>query len=156
MDYLVYQTEHFTVEVPGSPHIDRRDGGHLVIYPKTPVKDRTQLSPALAIELMKLTMVAGEAMETALNRRGIDVVRINYQDNGNWGFHNAQGPRMHIHLYGRARSSKMQKHGEALYLPREEPGFYDDVQMLDADDVMEIRSELERLMKSEKYQQFDC
>jgi diadenosine tetraphosphate (Ap4A) HIT family hydrolase len=154
MEHLVFQTAHFSVEVPGSPHVDRADGGHLVIYPRERVKDRTRLSPALAIELMKLTMIVGEAMEVALNRRGVDVVRINYQDNGNWGFHNASGPALHVHLYGRAKSSRQQKHGEALYLPREEPGFYDDVQPLDEDDAVEIRREIARLLETEKYKRF--
>jgi diadenosine tetraphosphate (Ap4A) HIT family hydrolase len=154
MEPMVFQSEHFTVEVPGSPHVDRADGGHLVIYPKARVQDRTQLAPALAVELMKLTMIVGAAMETALNRRGVDVVRINYQDNGNWGFHNASGPALHVHLYGRAQSSRQQKHGEALYLPREEPGFYDDVQPLNEGDVAEIRSEIERLLETEKYRRF--
>jgi diadenosine tetraphosphate (Ap4A) HIT family hydrolase len=154
MEHRVFQTAHFTVEVPSGPHVDRADGGHLVIYPKTPVKDRTRLSPALAIELMKLTMVVGEAMTTALNRRGVDVVRINYQDNGNWGFHNAQGPALHVHLYGRACSSRRQKHGEALYLPRTEPGFYEGVQSLNEGDVAEIRRDLECLWETEKYQRF--
>jgi len=41
---------------------------------------------------MKLTMMVGEAMATALNRRGIDIGRINYQDNGNWGVFGPEGP----------------------------------------------------------------
>jgi diadenosine tetraphosphate (Ap4A) HIT family hydrolase len=127
------------------------DGGHLVIYPREKIKDRTQLSPAQAIELMKLTMIVGEAMEKGLNRRGIDVVRINYQDNGNWGFHSPAGPFLHVHLYGRAFSSKLQKHGEALYLPRTEIGFYDSVSPLDEGDVAAIREEIERLASSGKY-----
>jgi diadenosine tetraphosphate (Ap4A) HIT family hydrolase len=151
---IVLEAEYFTVEVPSSPHVDRLDGGHLVIYLREKVKDRTQLFPAQAIELMKLTMIVGEAMEKGLNRRGIDVVRINYQDNGNWGFHNPDGPFLHMHLYGRARSAKIQKHGEALYLPREEVSFYAGVQPLDAADVAEIRGEIDRLMATEKYRNF--
>lgn len=153
MELMVYEAGHFIVEVPGSPHVDRLDGGHLVIYPKAPLVDRTQLSPLQAIEMVKLTMVVGQAMTSALNRRGIDVVRINYQDNGNWGFHHPAGPKLHIHLYGRARSSRLQKHGEALHLPRDDD-FYRDVQKLNEEDVAAIRAEIEALMKSEKYQDF--
>ncbi len=82
---LIYSTENFIVEAPDKPHIARTDGGHINIYPKIKLVDRTQLSPKLATELMRLTIVAGEAMTTVLNKRGIDIGRINYQDNGNWG-----------------------------------------------------------------------
>lgn len=83
MRTILYESQYYSVIVPNKPLIDRLDGGHVMIYPKTPVKDRTLLSPAQAIELMKLSMIVGEAMETGLNKRGIDVVRINYQDMGN-------------------------------------------------------------------------
>ena len=81
---LIYETENFTVEAPDKPHVDRDDGGHIKIVPKVQVVDRQQLSPKLAIELMRLTIVVGQAMTTAMNRRGVDIGRINYQDNGNW------------------------------------------------------------------------
>lgn len=151
---MIYQTPNFTVEVPTQPHVDRLDGGHLVIYPKVPVVNRSCLTPPLAIELMMLTMIAGEAMANGLNRRGIDVVRINYQDNGNWGFRSPAGPHLHIHLYGRAASAKKQRHGEALYLPLPETGAYADVHPLDHEDVAEIRIELERLAATAKYRSF--
>lgn len=80
----IYQTKNFIVESVDRPHVTRLDGGHLKIYPKERVRDRTCLSPRLAIELMRLTMLVGEAMSIGLNNRGIDVGRINYQDNGNW------------------------------------------------------------------------
>ena len=79
----VYTTNNFVVESAEAPHVTRTDGGHMRILPKEKVADRTKLSPQLAIELMRLTMVAGEAMATAMNKRGVDIGRINYQDNGN-------------------------------------------------------------------------
>jgi diadenosine tetraphosphate (Ap4A) HIT family hydrolase len=103
---LIFESENFIVEAADRPHVDRLDGGHIRILPKARVRDRTQLSPDLAKELMKLTMIAGEAMEMALGRRGIDIGRINYQDNGNWGVFKPEGPYLHLHLYGRARSAK--------------------------------------------------
>jgi diadenosine tetraphosphate (Ap4A) HIT family hydrolase len=63
-------------------------------------------------------MIAGEAMKTALNKRGVDIERINYQENGNWL------PQFHLHLYGRARSSKIQEYGWALHFPKD-PSFYE-------------------------------
>ena len=84
MDIEIFQTENFIVEAAGKPHIARTDGGHIRIQPKVKYTDRTQLSPQTAIELIRLTMVVGEAMSVALHRRGIDIGRLNYQDNGNW------------------------------------------------------------------------
>lgn len=34
---------------------------------------------------MRLVMIVGDAMTIVINRHGIDVGRINYQDNGSWG-----------------------------------------------------------------------
>jgi diadenosine tetraphosphate (Ap4A) HIT family hydrolase len=121
----IYETANFEVSAPDRPHVDRADGGHVKIVPKVRVSERTKLSPELAKELMVLSMVTGEAMTIALNRRGIDVERINYQENGNWGVFRPEGPYLHLHLYGRARSATTQTFGEALFLPRRETGFYD-------------------------------
>src|SRR5262245_35285284 len=99
---LVFKSQNFDVITPEHPHVSRGDGGHLIINPKVVVEDRTKLSRDNAIELMKLTMVAGEAMKTVLTRNGIDIGRINYQDNGNWRH------ELHVHLYGRARSATTQ------------------------------------------------
>jgi len=142
------------VEAADRPHIDRLDGGHIRIIPKETVRDRTKLSPALAKELMKLSMVVGAAMEVALTRRGLDIGRINYQDNGNWGVFKQEGPYLHLHLYGRAKTARTQRFGEALYLPKRETGFYDHVRPLNEEDVQEIEKEIRRLIGTDKYQNY--
>jgi diadenosine tetraphosphate (Ap4A) HIT family hydrolase len=154
MDLLILESEGFSVHVPENPHVDRLDGGHIIITPKVRVVDRTQLDPRNAIELIKLTMIIGEAMQTVLNRRGIDVVRINYQDNGNWGLLELTGPFLHVHLYGRAKSSRFQKHGEALYLPSRTSNYYANCSPLNEDDVIELHEEIKRISLSEKYKRF--
>ena len=154
MKVLIYETGNFTVLAHDKPHVDRFDGGHLIIVPKVMVRDRTCLSPELAKELIKLSMIVGEAMAVALNRRGIDVGRINYQDNGNWGVFRPQGPYLHLHLYGRAKSARIQKYGDALHLPHRETGFYDGLKPLDDGDVREIRQEIARISATDKYQSF--
>src|SRR4051812_6982346 len=98
----VFESEHFEIIAPEHPHVSRGDGGHLIINPKVAVEDRTHLSREQAIELMKLTMIAGAAMKAVLTKSGIDIGRINYQDNGNWRH------ELHVHLYGRARSANIQ------------------------------------------------
>lgn len=148
----IFQTKNFTVAAFGQPHISRTDGGHIIITPRVRLTDRTQLAPKLAIELMKLTMIVGEAMATALNKRGIDLGRINYQENGNWSVFDPQGPYLHIHLYGRAKSAKIHKYGEACYFPQRETGFYDSFEPLNDGDIKEIKKEIELISKRDKYQ----
>jgi diadenosine tetraphosphate (Ap4A) HIT family hydrolase len=148
----IYQTENFIVSAPEKPLVTRTDGGHIKISPKVKLADRTQLTPKLAIELMRLTMVVGEAMAGALNRRGIDVGRINYQDNGNWSVFKPEGPHLHIHLFGRAKSAKINKYGDAIFAGHRDTGFYDTFEPLNEEDILEIRKEIERIFKEEKYQ----
>ena len=142
MSQLICQTEHFEVIAPDKPHVDRRDGGHIKIVPKIRVRDRTELLDNLAVELMLLSRIVGKAMTRAMQARGVDIGRINYQENGNWGVFRTEGPYLHLHLYGRARDAVTQKYGEALHFPKRETGFYDDVSPLDADDVEAVRAEV--------------
>lgn len=151
----IFETENFRIEAwDPKPHIDRNDGGHIAILPKVRVEDRTKLSNELAKELMKLTMVVGEAMKIAMNKQGVDIGRINYQENGNWSVFKPGGSYLHVHLYGRAKSAKIQKYGHALNFPFLDTGFYDNNQPLSDDDIKAVRSEIEKLMVSEKYNNF--
>jgi len=147
----VFAAAHFTIVVPERPHVARGDGGHLIINPKVTVEDRTQLAREQAIELVKLTMVAGEAMTTVLTRRGIPIGRINYQDNGNWRH------ELHVHLYGRARDAVLQPWGHALAFPPTAAAFREQMGNLDplnAQDVAELNTEIARLWDTEKYRDF--
>ena len=133
------------------PHVSRADGGHIVIDPKAAVEDRTQLTREQAIELVKLTMVGGEAMKTVLTRKGIDIGRINYQDNGNWR------AELHVHLYGRARGAKLQPWGHALAFPATREAFRKEMGHLEPlreDDIVELRAEIARLLAGDKYRDF--
>jgi len=80
---FIYETENFIVEAFDTPHVTRTDGGHIRIKIKDEsFSDRTKVSPKVAQEFMRLTMIIGESMEKAMNNRGINVVKINYQDMG--------------------------------------------------------------------------
>ena len=153
---LVYESLNFDVKSAEAPHVyvDRLDGGHVQIFPKLPVRDRTQLTPELAIEYMKLSMVVGEAMMTALSRRGIAIGLINYQEMGNWMVFSDGGPTMHMQIFGRSRNAIVQKYGDAVHLPHIETGFYDGFRALDEGDVHELRLEIERLIETKKYRDF--
>jgi len=148
---LVFESSHFDITVPERPHVSRGDGGHLIINPKVPVEDRTQLTRDQAIELVKLTMVAGEAMKSVLGRRGVAIGRVNYQDNGNWRH------ELHVHLYGRARDATLQPYGHALAFPATREAFIremGDLEPLSDGDIRELRAEIERLLATDKYRDF--
>jgi diadenosine tetraphosphate (Ap4A) HIT family hydrolase len=148
---LVFEAEHFEITTPEHPHVSRSDGGHLIVNPKVAVEDRTRLARDQAIELMKLTMVAGEAMKTVLGRSGIDIGRINYQDNGNWRH------ELHVHLYGRARGATIQPYGHFLSLPPTREAFREqmwNLEPLTQDDVAALKAEIVRLLETPKYREF--
>ena len=148
---MIYEARHFVLRTLDQPHVSRSEGGHIVIDPKVVVEDRTQLSREQAIELIKLTMVGGEAMKTVLSRKGINIGRINYQDNGNWR------AELHVHLYGRAQGATLQPFGHALAFPPTREAFRKEMGKLEAlreDDIVELRAEIVRLLAGDKYRDF--
>jgi diadenosine tetraphosphate (Ap4A) HIT family hydrolase len=147
----IYETDNFYIQAASRPFIDRAEGGHIYIFPKTPLRDRTQLSPQLAIEYQKLSMVVGEALKSAMARRGVDIGIINYQDMGNWGVYKPEGPTLHMQIYGRATTATIQRYGDAVQLPHRETGFYDSFMPLDGEDITEIRTDIEQLLGTSKY-----
>lgn len=148
---LIFESENFEITTPDHPHVSRGDGGHLIINPRQPVEDRTRLSRNKAIELMKLTMVAGEAMKTVLTQKGIAIGRINYQDNGNWRH------ELHVHLYGRAHGATIQTYGHPLALPPTPQAFREQMGALEplgAADIAALQAEIVRLLGTDKYRDF--
>ena len=151
-DNIIYETDNFTVCMPGKPHIPREDGGHLIISSKNKqYSSRCDLSPREAMELMRLTMLTGEAMKAGLKSRGIELIRINYQENGNWAHKSNRLPVLHVHLYGRTADSKTQKWPEALVFPAKETGFYEGFEPLNEEDAGEIIKQIKILENSDKY-----
>ncbi len=150
----IYETKNFIVESfdENTPHVSREEGGHIRIRPKIELSDRTELPPELAIECMRLTMIVGKALETAMNKQGIEIVRVNYHDMGNWAFKKNNKPYFHIHVYGRAKGAIKQPYQEAVYLPDRSIGFYEDFKPLNEIDVKLIKEEIEKIFKQEKYQ----
>jgi len=148
---LIYEARHFVLRTLDQPHVSRGDGGHIVIDPKIAVEDRTRLTREQAIELVKLTMIGGEALKTVLTRRGVAIGRINYQDNGNWR------AELHVHIYGRALDAKRQPYGRALDFCGTREDFRREMgqlEGLDAEDISALREEIARLLASDKYRGF--
>jgi diadenosine tetraphosphate (Ap4A) HIT family hydrolase len=153
---VIFESKNFLVQTltgvnENRPHISREDGGHIIISPKVKVADRQHLTARQAIELMRLTVVVGEAMTTTMNRLGIDIGRINYQDNGNWSVLKPEGAFLHIHLYGRAKSARTQIYGEALSFPKPDTGFYNNSEAFSDEDIADLKGEIESLSKLAKY-----
>jgi diadenosine tetraphosphate (Ap4A) HIT family hydrolase len=148
---IFYETDNFIVYVSDKPHVIRTDGGHIVIKPKVPVESRWDFSPELATELMRLSMIVGEAMKQGLNNRGIPVERINFQDNCNWAFVKNKKPFFHLHLYGRSKDSKIQRRGQALSIPDCGSDFFNTSEPLNAEDIEEIKRIMDEIMNKDKY-----
>lgn len=151
MQLPIYETENFYIQAARRPFVDRAEGGHVYLFPKIAVRDRTQLSPRLAIEYTKVSMVIGEALVSAMSRRGVGIGIVNYQDMGNWSVFKPEGPSLHMQIYGRATSATIQKYGDAVQLPHRETGFYDSFEPLDEEDRAEIKHDIEQLLRSDKY-----
>jgi len=151
MQIPIFETDNFYIQAAKKLHIDRNDGGHIYLFPKVEVSDRTKLTPKLAIEYTKLSMVVGEAMKSAMARRGIDIGIINYQDMGNWSVFKPEGPWLHMQIYGRAKTATIQKYGDAVQLPHRETGFYDNFEPLNGEDINEIEADIKRLLQTDKY-----
>lgn len=149
---IIYETDNFIIGVPTKPHIPREDGGHIWIRPKDKFFcDRTEFNACEAIEMMRLSMLAGEAMQRGMEQRGIQIERINYQENGNWSYLEGTKPAFHLHLYGRTKNAKSQKWGEALYFPTPTSDFYHNFTPLNDEDIQAIKDEIHRLERTEKY-----
>lgn len=148
----IYETKKFIIESMEKPFISREEGGHLRIKIKDEsIVERTMLAPAQAFELMMLTMIAGKALETAMTKRGVPIIKINYQDMGNWAYKTGTKNYEHVHILGRVLGAKHQPFPESVYLPDRSTGFYDNFEPFNADDVTEIKAEIENIVKEEKY-----
>jgi diadenosine tetraphosphate (Ap4A) HIT family hydrolase len=69
MNTYIYETKNFIVEAVAKPHISREEGGHLKIKPKQYYENRWDLPIEEAKEVMLLSMLMGEAMKLAMNKR---------------------------------------------------------------------------------------
>lgn len=150
---IIYESKNFIIVAAKKPHIDRKDGGHIVIFPKEKIRSRQDLTPSQSIELMRLTTISGQAMIESMNKNGVDIGIINYQENGNWSVYKTDDRTYHLHLYGRAKSAKIQKYGQFLNLPHkvENPEFYNGFTPLNEKDISDIKESIEKLYLQEKY-----
>ena len=151
IDRPIYETDNFIVYACVQPHVSREEGGHIMIYAKADISDRTKMSSKQAIEYMRLSILTGEAFEIAMKNRGVPIVKVNYLDNGNWAFKYNRKPHLHMHILGRTADAEIQKFPEAVMLPAMESGFYDAFEPLNSDDMREIKKQIEKLLYEERF-----
>lgn len=141
---IIFESTNFIVESHPRPEVDRLDGGHIRINPKITILDRQQLTVDQAKELMRLTILVGEAMKRYYKSIGLELHRVNYQDNGNWRH------EQHYHLYGRAKSAKYQKAGDLII-----SGHKDEYQVLNDTDITSLQKEITQLLIEPDYTDSD-
>jgi diadenosine tetraphosphate (Ap4A) HIT family hydrolase len=143
----VYEDRYFRVVAPDFPLNSRADGGHLILFKKRPVSDRSELSWQEAIDFMRISMIVGRAMYDVLG-----VERMNYEDLGNWGLDEPGGAKMHLHLFGRACEQIHQIRGQHMFLyPKDHPIYKGHLEPLDDEDVMRLKSRIAELADEPKY-----
>lgn len=149
---IIWESDNFLVVTIQCPHIDRNDGGHIVIVCKVDhYHELEELPLQIAYEMIGLAQNVGMAMKKVLKDNGIDIKIINYQLNGNWSAKELEKNPLHLHLYGRSISSENQKFGEALYLPSKETGFYNNFNGLTKYDINGIRKVLENIKQTQEF-----
>ena len=150
----LFETENFRVFAFPTPHVDRDEGGHLKVETTKNIKDRADLPPHMAVEFAWLVTLVGEAFKTVMNNQGVEVVKLNYLEMGNWAFKKPNPTEhFHIHIYGRVFGAKHQPFPEALYLPDRKSGFYDTFKALTKEDETLLTQEIVKLGATEKYKE---
>jgi diadenosine tetraphosphate (Ap4A) HIT family hydrolase len=149
---LIFETENFILESVDKPFVSRNEGGHIRLKIKDEsITDRTKLSPHVAVEYMRFSIIAGQALEEVMTKQGIPVVKINYQDMGNWAAKKNEQPILHMHIFGRSKNAIIQKFPESVYLPARESGFYDTFAALNENDVGLLKNRIEQLSQTTKF-----
>ncbi len=157
---IILETKHFLIEGHDHPHHDRDNGGHAKINPRERFSDRTQMPMDLYLEMMQWVLVLGEAITTVMRQKGIPVVRINYQDNGNWPYFLNKEPQVHVHLYVRSSEEKhpagdlrFKAFPNSLFTPYsgDDPEYYSNFIPYSEGDCIAIKTEILRLLETAKY-----
>jgi diadenosine tetraphosphate (Ap4A) HIT family hydrolase len=145
---VVYEDRYFRLVAPDYPLNSRDDGGHLILFKKRPVGDRSELNCEEAIDFMRISMIVGRAMYDVL---GIE--RMNYEDLGNWGLDEPGGAKMHLHFFGRAREQIHQIRGQHIFLyPKDHPIYKGHLEPLGDEDRRRLGTRIAEIADEPKYQ----
>lgn len=147
----LFETENFKVVAHPKPFVDRNEGGHIKVVCKKNIPDRLALTPKEAVEFAWLTSLAGKAFKNTMVRQGVAIIKLNYQDMGNWYYKTGEAELLHIHIFGRVLHAKHQPFPESVYLPDRGSGFYDKFKPLTEEDQKILAAEIKRLSGTEYY-----
>jgi diadenosine tetraphosphate (Ap4A) HIT family hydrolase len=149
---IIYETPHFVLTRAGRAFVSREEGGHMRIFAKRQgIAERRDFTPQEAVEWVWLSSIAGEALERGMKTHGVNIITINFAELGNWAFKYGHDLVFHEHIFGRVEGAKHQVFPEAIQLPARETGFYDTFVPLNDEDAKAIRTEIEKLVASDKY-----
>lgn len=151
-DNLAYQWPLCSVIVPIKPSIDRKNGGHLILFPHRHIVKRSELNSKEAIALMRASMIIEQAMYDVLPSLGMDLVNINIQDNGNLNVDEPYEKRhLHIHFYGRIRDNKNYSHRKFLSLPSRDSNHYDKIRSFNKKEIEPLHKKVKELEKNRRF-----
>jgi len=147
LSVTVYEDKYFYVVSPEYPLNCREDGGHLIMGKKERVFDRSDLKVEEAIDFMRVSMIVGRAMYDVLK-----IERMNYEDLANWGLDDPEGPKMHLHFFGRAREQIHQVRGQHIALfPKGHPIYGGHLKHFTKQETDRLRKRIGEISKEEKY-----
>ncbi|PIS41944.1 MAG: hypothetical protein COT25_00355 [Candidatus Kerfeldbacteria bacterium CG08_land_8_20_14_0_20_42_7] len=147
LNIIIWENPRFEIRVPREPHIDARDGGHIVIYPKARVSYTYKLPKRDRRELIELEAACEKAMLMKL-----PADHVNIQRNGNWFFlehkttKKGVGPHLHVHIYGRSKKSKRQPWGQALKFPDIKTGWLKTIQPYSKKQIILLTKALKNML----------
>jgi len=144
VEHLIFESEHFRLMLPQKPLIDRRDGGHVVIHTQVKTVDRMHFTPEQVREYMPFCNAVGRAFMEVMNESGIPVERLNWMDMGNWSLLTPIPPRFHVHVFGRARGSRFQIHGEFNQIPPKGSKHYDMIKNINAEEIAKLKARMSK------------
>ena len=111
------------------------------------VTDRSDMAYFEAIDFMRVSMMVGKAMYQVLG-----VERVNYEDLANWGLDDPEGPKMHLHFFGRARRQIHQVRGQHISLfPKGHPIYEGHIKPFTEDEAERLKVAIEDVLHMEKY-----
>lgn len=156
---IIWKTENFVAVASERPLVSREEGGHIKIHAlgdKYRFDSSLDFTPDLVLEEKRLCQMICESYIKAMKKQGIDIIRINFFEAGNWAWKpdkdgNIKKPFFHEHIFGRTENAVKQKWPEAVYLPDKSTGFYDDFKPLNDEDIECIKEEMQLLEEQEKY-----
>jgi diadenosine tetraphosphate (Ap4A) HIT family hydrolase len=149
---VIYETDHFLLTRSARPFVSREEGGHLRIFAKRDgVQERRDFTPEEAVDFIRLSSAAGQALERGMNKRGVKVVKVNFEELGNWAHKYGTQLVFHEHIFGRVLGAPRQPYPEAIQLPDRETGFYDGFEPLNDEDLQAIKEEIEAVIATEKF-----